>query len=186
MSTFKLSEKDRQDIIDHFSSKIKDLEKEILHYQNLLNKIKYPSDDIVSSSSFEDKISDVVSSIKGYELEPLQDKAPVPRQNWKELCLENLREINAFSSTNDIYDYLIQKNPQYIKYDKVDAVSKISTALSNLYSKKEIKRIKNPVGRGYYWSLPVWFQPELMGYYKKRFCAKYNLNEEELNLNVKK
>lgn len=186
MGALEISENDKLELIQYYTTKLKGLEKEVLHCQNMLNKLKELNKKS-ENSTLKENIKSVISNVSGYELVQQEEKDPVPRQNWKQICLDSLKEINAFSTSNDVYSFLIKENPKYIKYDKADAVSKISTALSNLYTKGKIKRIKNPVGRGYYWSLPAWYSPELIGYYKKRLASKLGLLNETFNIkDVKK
>ncbi len=68
-----------------------------------------------------------------------------------------MKNLNELSTTPNVYESIIQNNEELKKYDKGDMVSKISTALSNLYNKNNINRIKNNLGRGYFWVLPLWY-----------------------------
>ncbi|MEY8779841.1 hypothetical protein AB9K32_05400 [Allomuricauda sp. XS_ASV26] len=179
MDSFEITEQDREELIEHYSLKLKQLEEKVVRYQNLLNKLKgKPSS---GNTDLKSQINSVVGGIKGYEVENMKGEKPkVPKQNWKQLCLGSLKEINAFVTTQEIYEFVVRKNPTFIKYDKEDMVAKLSTALSNLYPKGTVRRINNPLGRGYFWALPIWYSPELISYYKKKLALKYGLDEESL------
>jgi hypothetical protein len=180
MDSFEIDEQDRKELIEHYSFKLKHLEEKALHYRNLLNKLKGGLAQ-KADTNIKHQINNVVGNIEGYDISPPDGEKPkAPRQNWKQIALGCLKELNAFSTTQDIYDFLIKKQPVFIQYDKDDIVSKISTALSNLYPKGTIKRIKNTLGRGYFWALPAWYSPELISYYKKKLAAKYGVNEESI------
>ncbi len=181
MDNLELSNQEKKGIIEDYTIKIKELESKILRYQNLINKFKNSLGQKPASrpNAFTEALGSIVSNAKETIIEKpdVVIEKTIPRQNWKQIVLNALKEINAFSTTTEIYEFLIDKSPEFIGYDKGDVISKLSTALSNLYSKEAIARVKNTIGRGYFWALPAWYSPELIGVYKSRLCKKYSVME---------
>ena len=177
MYTLNFSEKERVELIGYYSTKLKDLERELLYCQNMLNKLQYSQQKESSTSSLKDGINNIVSDV---ELKDKSDNKTVPRQDWKKICLSSLKELNSFSSSSELYKHLLKKDSILIQYDKKDIISKISTALSNMYQKKTVYRIKNPNGRGYFWALPAWYSPELLNYYRKNLSTKIGVEEKNI------
>lgn len=181
MDGLELSDHEKQGIIEDYSIKVKELESKILHYQHLINKFKasLSNSPHVHSKTLKATIGNIVSKAENnLDLNHKDNsKKKIPTQNWKQLSLNALQALNAFSTTNDIYDFLIRANPLFIDYDKADVISKISTAMSNLFAKNAINRVKNTIGRGYFWALPAWYAPDLISAYKANLCEKYSVLE---------
>lgn len=177
MYTLNVSDKERMEMIRFFSIELKDLEKRALYCQNMLNKLRAAPKTDGKKGGLKSQMQDIVDDL---ELTDAGNNKTIPRQDWKNICLNSLNSINGFSSTVDIYDYLLEKDSVLIQYDKSDVISKISTALSNMYPKKTVQRVKNPLGRGYYWALPAWYSPELFSYYKKKLSDNLGVDEDGL------
>jgi len=179
MDAIEFSEQDRKELIEYYSAKLNELEAKAKHCQNLLNKLKGETKTPHNSSPLTEALGEIVSKVQ-VQSESIADSKVnkiIPRQNWKKISLNALREIDSFSTTYDIYEFLVLSSPEFIQYDKSDVVSKISTALSNLYSKNTIERIKNTLGRGYFWALHAWYSPELIEIYKLKLIKKYGVDE---------
>jgi len=183
MDALEFSEQDRNELIEYYSSKLKDLESKVLHYNNLLIKLKGGTQiKAIPEGGLGEKVGEIISNIGGYSIESDDTaiKKQIPRQNWRRISINALKDLNAFSTTTDIYEFLIKQSPTFIQYDKTDIISKLSTSLSNLYSKKAIKRIKNTLGRGYFWALPVWFADDVIQVYRDKLVEQSGLDENSL------
>jgi len=180
MGNSALTDLDKKFLIEQCTNQIKKLEEQVLRYQNILNKLQGSGNIENKPSELGEKLHSFVDNIGGYSPEPPAEKKPIPRQNWKRISLNALKELNSFSTTHDIYDFLIKESPSFIDYDQSDIISKLSTALSNLYGKQNIRRLKNTLGRGYFWALPAWYSPELLDTYKSKLIKKYGVDESAL------
>ena len=137
MDTIEVSKEEKQGIIDYYNVKIKQLEDKVSHYKSLIAKLngsikdnpqkvitETPSDVYYVPNATSPQI---VNNPEDDEDKP--SKIKIPRKNWKYLCVNSLNKLDCFSTSNEIYEDLIEKNEDLAKYDKTDVVSKISTAL---------------------------------------------------------
>lgn len=187
MDLIEVSEEDKKGIIDYYSSKISQLKQKIEHYTNLISKLNIENDDEVDFEKekvptlIDEPVEKKDNILDGFTQVVKAQKKQVPRQNWKYLCLSALKDLDKLSTTNDLYDVLVEKSPVLKEYEKGQIISKISTALSNLFTKKTIFRINNNLGRGYFWSLPNWYENnEIKTQYKIELIDRYGVDEISL------
>ena len=177
-----IPEEERQGIIDYYTFKIGELEQKVAYYKSLLTKLDgnkpEVNDAIVTVSS---RIEDDIKITPFYAPDDVEVKKKIPRQNWKFLCITALNKLDGLSTSHELYDYITKDKSELLEYDKTAIISKISTALSNLFTKDKVKRIKNSIGRGYFWALPAWFDGEdVKPLYKELLLEKYEVDEASL------
>jgi len=185
MAKIEVSKEEKQGIIDYYTIKIDELENKVSHYKSLIEKLNLDDviDNLVGENDVEvtvNSASEDVSKVEDATHDKIEKKS-IPRQNWKFLALFALKGLNKLSTTPNLYDYIINQKPELSEYEKGDVVSKISTALSNLFTKGSINRVKNNLGRGYFWALPAWYsQGQLIKEYKDELLDEYGVDESSI------
>ena len=123
-------------------------------------------------SNYENKIheaEEVISFCKQRLSELRKLKVPAHTIPWTKHLIESLSNSTCLLTTDDIYEYVVNKEPSLKSFDLKEVKNRISTVLSQSRIKGHLKSIKKLRGRGNYWALKEWFENgELKEEYKPK------------------
>lgn len=76
---------------------------------------------------------------------------------WKSISLQILKELDDFLMTDDIYNEVIKRHPEFASESRRTIVASLSGSLSQLATAGRLNKVENPLGLGNYWGLSDWF-----------------------------
>lgn len=151
MSAIELSETQKQELINFYEEKLQKINEEKREILDMLKKL---------------------TGKDYFEAKEENEQEIEFKFTWKGLALSSLNDADQFMTTEEVYDFVIQKHPSLKNMKRKKVVAGLSGGLSQHKRNGLVSIIENPYGKGNFWGLKKWVNQDTIDKYINKLEQK--------------